>query len=90
MANNGVKVIAVARAPRDVSEAVRFAAAIEPVTIGTWKLENTDESLPESVQPIIKAPAAMAESVFGEDNRQLVPDEHFAPGGKYRCMSKKL
>jgi hypothetical protein len=84
---NGVNVVAVARAPRDAGEAVRFAAAIEPVTIGTWKLENTDESLPDSAQPIIKAPATAAETVFGEDNRTLVPDEHLAPEGKYRCKS---
>ena len=90
MANSGVNVVAVARAPKAAGEAVRFAAAVEPVMIGTWTLNHTDERLPESAEPILTAPASTAETVFGEDNRRRVRDEHFAPGGKYRCKPRLI
>ena len=61
--------------------------AATPTTIGLWELEQAHaEEKPPKAALYRPYSLQVDESIVGEDKRTLVQANHFAEGGKYRCM----
>lgn len=50
-----------------------------------WDLTPTSSKVPERAEAFLAINSGQESVVGGGDERVIVPREHFAPGGKYRC-----
>jgi hypothetical protein len=58
---------------------------LSDTVVPIWDLTTTSSKVPEKAEAFLAVNPGQESMVGAGDERVMVPKEHFAPGGKYRC-----